>query len=100
MRQLLIVLFSISLLSCQTTPPPVEEYALARAAIEAARVVQAPRHSPGHWHNAEESYRKARYHYREREYRLARDFFIKARVSAEKAENSARFIRQKTGDIL
>jgi hypothetical protein len=86
--------------SCQSVPQPVEEYTLARAAIEAARAVQAPRHSPGYWHQADEAYRQGRLLYKDRDYTKAREAFIKARIAAEKAENSARLIRQKTGDVL
>lgn len=68
--------------------------------MEAARSVQAPRHSPGHWSKADEYYRRARILYREREYAEARELFDDARIAAEKAENSARLIRQKNGDIL
>ncbi|MBS1971380.1 MAG: DUF4398 domain-containing protein [Bdellovibrionales bacterium] len=88
------------LVSCQTVPQPIEEYTLARAAIEAARAVQAPRHSPGYWHQADEAYRQGRLYYKDRDYAQARDAFIKARIAAERAENSARLIRQKTGDVL
>lgn len=100
MRQFWVYVLFLTLVSCQTVSPPIEEYSLARAAMEAARVVQAPRHSPGHWHNAEEAYRNARLKYRQREHAEARDLFNQARTSAEKAENAARLIRQKTGDIL
>jgi hypothetical protein len=85
---------------CQSAPLPTEEYSLARAAIEAARAVQAPRHSPGYWHQADEAYRQGRLAYKDRDYSTARASFIKARIAAEKAENSARLIRQKTGDVL
>ena len=88
------------LVSCQTVPQPIEEYTLARAAIEAARAVQAPRHSPGYWHQADEAYRQGRLYYKDRDYAQARDAFIKARIAAERVENSARLIRQKTGDVL
>jgi len=88
------------LVGCQTIPAPVEEYSFARAALDAARVVQAARYSPGHWHQAEEAYRRARIYYRERDYEQARVYFIRAKQAAERAENSARLIRQKTGDIL
>lgn len=92
--------FLVAVGGCVNTPPPLEEYSLARAAIEAAKSVQAARHSPGYWHQAEEAYRKGRLFYNDRDWAAAREEFIKARVSAEKAENSARLIRQKTGDIL
>lgn len=94
------ILVSASLTACQTTPAPLEEYALARSAIEAAKSVQAARHSPGYWHQAEEAYRKGRLFYNDRDWAGAREQFIRARIAAEKAENSARLIRQRTGDVL
>ena len=95
-----MILLSIGLAGCQTTPPPVEEYALARAALDAARAVQAARHSPGFWHQAEEAYRRARLYYNDRDWAAATEQFKRARIAAEKAENSARLIRQRTGDVL
>lgn len=68
--------------------------------MDAARVVQAARHSPGHWHQAEEAYRKGRIYFEDRDYAKAKEQFIRARLAAERAENSARLIRQKTGEIL
>lgn len=94
------VLFFVLLTGCVTASPPIEEFTLADAAIKAAKSVQAVRYSPGNWHQAEEAYRQARILYNEREYDQARDLFNKARVSAEKAENSARLLRQQTGDVL
>ena len=85
---------------CQSGPIPVEEYSLARVALEAAREVQAPRHAPGYWHQAEEAYRKARLLYKDQRWDEARVEFLKARSAAEKAENAARLIRQRTGDVL
>ena len=38
--------------------PPVHEYTIARAALEAARDVEAARYASGYWHKAEEFYRK------------------------------------------
>ena len=96
---LVFALFMI-LLGCETAPKPLEEYTLARAAIEAARSVQAPRHSPGFWHQADEAYRQGRLSFKDRNYSRARAEFVRARLAAEKAENSARLIRQKTGDVL
>ncbi len=85
---------------CQTMSPPLEDYSLARAAIDGARTVQAARHSPGFWHQAEEAYRRGRIYFDDRDYSKAKEQFIRARIAAEKAENSARMIRQKTGDVL
>lgn len=100
LRRLIGGLILTTLLGCQTVPVPLEDYSLARAALEAARSVQAPRHSPGYWHQAEEAYRKGRVYFDDRDYIKAKQQFIRARISAEKAENSARLIRQRTGDIL
>ena len=88
------------IVSCQTVPAPIEDYSLARAAVEAARSVQAARHSPGYWHQAEEAYRKGRIYYEDRDFQKAKEQFVRARIAAEKAENSARLIRQRTGDVL
>ena len=88
------------ILGCQTVPAPIDDYSLARAAVDAARAVQAARLSPGYWHQAEEAYRKGRIYFDDRDYSRAKEQFVKARVAAEKAENSARLIRQKTGDVL
>ncbi len=95
-----VVAFVLSLSGCITAPRPIEEYALARSAIEAAKAVESARHSPGYWSQAEEAFRRARNLYREREFDAAKVEFIKARVAAEKAENSARLIRQKNGEVL
>lgn len=97
---LTVAFFIFSTLSCQTMPAPLEEYTLARAALEAAKSVQAPRHSSGYWHQAEDAYRKARIYYNDRDWGRAKFEFVRARIAAEKAENSARLIRQKTGDVL
>lgn len=88
------------ILGCQTTPMPLEEYTIARAAIDAAQSVHASRYSAGYWQQAQEAYRRGQLYYRDRDWSQAREQFIKARVAAEKAENSARLIRQKTGDVL
>lgn len=91
---------ALCLVGCVTSPPPIDDFALARAALEAARGVEAARHSPGFYHQAEEAYRKAKLLYEEREYDDARSMFIRARLAAEKAENSARLIRMKSGEVL
>lgn len=96
-----IFIFSLGGLSgCVTQQAPNEEYTLAKAAIDAAKLVQAVRYSSGYWHQAEESYRQAKILYSNRDYEEAKNLFVKARLAAEKAENSARLIRQKNGDIL
>ena len=99
LKGLLAIAFSF-LISCITASAPLEEYTLADIAIKAARSVQAVRYSPGNWNQAEENFRQARILYNEREYQQAKELFIKAKLSAERAENSARLIRQQKGDVL
>lgn len=100
MKIFFLLIFSLLVTSCQTVPEPVDDYALARAALEAAREVQSSRYSPGLWHQAENFYKQGQYHFREKDWSAAKTFFIKSRISAEKAENSSRLIRQKTGEVL
>lgn len=90
----------IVLAGCQTTPRPIKEYSIARVALDSARSADAPRHSPGFWHQAEEAYRRGQLAYRNRNWSEALDEFTKAKLAAEKAENSARLIRQKSGEVL
>jgi hypothetical protein len=92
------LIFFIS--GCVTAAPPLEEYALAKAAIDAAKSVDAARYSAGFFHKAELAYKKALQHYEDREYPEAQDQFRKARDAAEHAENSARLIRFKSGEVL
>ena len=96
----LLVLFLAAATSCVHIAPPILDYTLADTAIKAAKNVQAVRYSPGFWYEAEEAYRQAKILYNEREYEQARDLFIKARVAAEKSENSARLIRLRNGEVL
>ena len=84
---------------CAVGPAPLEEFTLARTALEAAQAVEASRFSPGFFHQAEESFRKARLLFGNREYEAARQEFKKAQIAAEKAENSARLIRMRTGEF-
>ncbi len=98
--KLSITLSCLLILNCQSIPAPQLEYALARAAQEAAQAVEGSRHSPGYWGQGEEAYRQAQIFYRDRYWDKAKKYFIKARIAYERAENSARLIRQKTGEFL
>lgn len=93
-------LFVSGLSGCASAPDPIKEYTITRAAIEAARTVEAARYSPGNWHQAEESYRRARILYQDHDFAEAKVEFDRARIAAERAENSARLIRQKNGEVL
>lgn len=95
-----LVVLGLGLSSCISGPRPTEEYALAQSALNAARAVEASRHSPGYWSQADEAFRRAKLLYQERDFSAAREEFIRSRLAAEKAENSARLIRQKNGEVL
>lgn len=104
-RGLFVCLFyglflSVFFTACVTIDPPVEEYTIARTALDAAKAVDAPRFSPGFFSKAELAYRNGQALFEDRDYSAARDEFIKARLAAEKAEYSARLIRHKNGDVL
>lgn len=75
--------------------PPRGEYSLARAALEAAREADAPKYSPGYWHRARTAYRKAQNFYENKQHEDAQEYFKRARIFAERAENSAHLARAK-----
>ncbi len=98
---LFLTLFFGGVNACVTLPPPpIEQYTLARAAIDAAKAVDAARYSPGYFHKAELAYRTAQTAYEDRDYETASEEFRSAREYAEKAENSARLTRFKNGEVL
>lgn len=91
---------TMALSACVSMEPPILDFTLAETALKAAQAVQAVRYSPAHWHEAEEFYRQAKILFNEREYEQAQELFNKARISAERAENSARLIRFRNGEVL
>jgi len=97
-RHLFSLLAILCLAGCITVQIPVDDYNLARAALEAAREAEAARFSPGLWYKAEEAYRDAERRFRERSYRDAQRLFVEARFLAERAENAARIARFRAGE--
>lgn len=101
LNKLLLILFVAGLVSCVTpVPAPVDEYALARAAYDAAGSVFSLKYAPALWQEAEEDYQKASAFYKSQDYKSAKEFFIKARKGFEKAENTARYHRAKNGEVF
>jgi hypothetical protein len=78
---------------------PVDEYTIARAAIDGARESEAPRYAPALWYKAEQAYREGETLFRERVYPEALKRFNQARTWAEQAENTARLSRFESGDL-
>lgn len=78
---------------------PVDEYTIARAAMDGARDSEAPRFAPALWYKAEQAYREGETFFRERSYEQAQSRFNQARTFAEQAENAARLSRFESGDL-
>lgn len=97
---LVVILVPLLFVACQTQPPPDTDFVLAKTALDAARSAEAAKHSPQFWFQAEDAFRKARLHYRRQEWVEAQQEFRRSRAAAEKAENAARLIRQKSGEFL
>lgn len=91
-------IFSSGLVSCVSVIP-VDEYTIARAAMDGAKESEAPRYAPALWYKAEQAYREGETFFRERAYDAALKRFNQARVLAEQAENAARLSRFESGDL-
>lgn len=78
--------------------PPLEEYTLARSAIESAKRYESDRYSPGTWYQAEENYRRGQLAFKNGDYGDAKSLFNKARLFAEKSENKARFDKKHSNN--
>ncbi len=81
---------------CVTSPPAVE-YTLARTARESAQEAEAPRYAPSLWHEADEAFRRGEESFRKEDFSVASAYFEKSRRFAERAENSAKLQRDKSG---
>ena len=99
-KQVLLLCLGVMAFACTTIPPPLEEYAIARSALEAARMVDAARFAGAQYHKAMDAYLRAEILYRNREYHEARDLFEAARANFERAENTANVQRKKNGETL
>ncbi len=84
-----VVLASALLVGCAINPP-LEEYTIARTAIDAAKQYKSDRYSPSLWYQAEENYRRGQLAFRQEDFKVAKSFFLKAKQFAERAENKAR----------
>jgi hypothetical protein len=93
-----VLLAGFFLLGACATAKPHLPLVLAREALTSAKEVDSARYAPGFFFKAEEAYRSAMTLYNEKSYGAAVDKFNAAKDFAEKAENSARLQRQKSGD--
>ncbi len=83
-------LLAVALLSACSSNAPLEEYTLAKTAIDSAKQYESDRFSPGIWFQAEENYRKGQAAFKAGDYNDSKSYFIKARGFAEKSEDKAR----------
>lgn len=97
---LLIAIFPALMVGCTSVTLPIQEYTLARSALESAEHSDAERLAPLIFQEAQELYRKAEQLYHDREFEDSRLMFIKSRKLSEKAENLARMKKSKTGEVL
>lgn len=94
----LIILIPLGLVSC-ASPPPIEEYTLARTAMQAAKIAESGRYASGYWYKAEEYYRKGQKAYQISDFAPARTYFVQAREYAERAENVTRLKKFQSGEL-
>lgn len=97
-RHFVVLGLSLFAIGCVTQRPPVEEFALARTALQAAQRHDSARYASGFWQLAEENYRTGEKFFQKGEYTSAKDSFDRSKFYSEKAENQARLQKFKTGE--
>ncbi len=85
---------------CSTVVLPIQEYSLAKTAMDYAEKNDGERLAPILFQQAQQTYKQAVKSYESRNYDEARVLFVKARKLAEKSENAARVKKAKTGEVL
>lgn len=80
--------------------PPVQEFTLARTALNAAQTAGAPKYAPGLWFKAEENYRKGENAFKSGDFEVAKGLFEESQDYSERAENKARYDKRKSGEEL
>ena len=84
--------------ACITPPPPYQDYTLARTAYRAAQDVDSARFAAGLWAKADENFRNGERAYRENDFGPAKEYFRKAVLFSERAEDATRLKKFETGD--
>ncbi len=91
--------FFLALISCAGVPPK-EDYVFAITALENAKKAQVDKLEPKLDYQSKKLYEIALKFYEERNYTKAKEYFIKTRIIAEKAETKARIKKYKNGEIV
>lgn len=95
--KIVVSILGFFIFSCAGAPP-YNEYNLARTAIDYARQSEAQRFASIGLSRAEQAYRQGEVLIKEKEYRLAKEAFLRAQRYAEKAEELARLKRSQAGE--
>ncbi len=98
MKFTVLLLLGVFFLSGCTSKPPLEEYTLAKTALDSAQTSGANKFAPGFWFKAEDSYRKGEQSFKDGRFEESKKHFELSREFSEKAENKARFDRSKSGE--
>lgn len=95
----LLVVVMLMLAGCSVNPP-VQEFALAKTAKDAAQASGAEKYAPTLWFKAEENYRKGEGAFKKGDFKSAKIFFEESMDLSERAENKARYDKKKSGEDL
>lgn len=98
--KLLGQIFLITMLVGCAVNPPVQEFTLARTALQAAQTSGAAKYAPSLWFKAEENYRQGENAFKKGNFEVARRYFADAQDFSERAENKARYDKRKLGEDL
>jgi uncharacterized protein HemY len=98
-RACLTAVCLLTLVGC-VAPLPIEEYTIARAAVNSARESGSERLAAGIWYKAEENYRKGQKYLKDQDNESAKISFLKAIEFAEKAENASRLKKFESGETM
>lgn len=95
-----VLVLSCFLVGCATVEIPVQEYTLARSALEFAEINDSERLAPLPFQQAQQLYQRGVQMYEKRDYDEARRYFTRSRKLAEKAETTSRIKKAKSGEVL
>ncbi len=93
-----ILFLVLALFAGCASNPPLEEYTLAKTALDAAQNSGANKYAPGYWFKAEETYRQGEVAFRNGQFEESKELFVQSKNFSEKSENKARFDRAKSGE--
>ncbi len=86
------------MLSACAGPKPIKEYALSQVALRKAKSAGAESLANGWYYKADIAFKKAKKAYEDNDNIVAKDLFVKSRRYSERAENSSRVQKFKSGD--